>query len=372
MKIKVQKRKFIRNILIGILALFVVAFIINIAPGYERNKYKDVTNLVIGDENVTEKLQKPIYIDKEGAIYISKDDIKELLDKTIYHDEKNNMIIATSEVAVASIGIGETVKNIDGINKSMLHSIIYKDDIIYIPIEEMEIIYNIQVDYIKDANVVIIDKLNEGMIKAQASEDTKIRYKQRSLSKEVGELAEGDVVSAFYTTSKGWRLIRTEDGLVGYVKANTLTNQYILRQDMHQEIETKTISVSTANGTELNIGGKKVVIKDLLKMTEEGILIKNTGSYSKDIEVWANLSIENVDLSSYSNRTKIIKNITSISLKNEIDGINVILTENEDIERFVIELAPKLREIGIITNIVTKPDVNQSIYTDIVNYIITK
>ena len=63
MKVKIQKRKFIRNIIIGIIALLVVAFIINIAPGYKRNKYQDVTNLVIGDENVTETLHNPIYKD---------------------------------------------------------------------------------------------------------------------------------------------------------------------------------------------------------------------------------------------------------------------------------------------------------------------
>ena len=49
MKLKIQKIKFIRNILIGIVALIIVAFIINIAPGYKRDKYSNVINLVIGD-----------------------------------------------------------------------------------------------------------------------------------------------------------------------------------------------------------------------------------------------------------------------------------------------------------------------------------
>ena len=61
MKLKIQKGKFIRNIIIGVIALIIVAFIINTAPGYKRNKFQNVINLVIGDENVTEKLQKPIY-----------------------------------------------------------------------------------------------------------------------------------------------------------------------------------------------------------------------------------------------------------------------------------------------------------------------
>lgn len=375
MKIKIQKRKFIRNIIIGIIALIIVAFIINIAPGYKRNKYKDVTNLVIGDENVTEKLQKPIYKDEEGNIYISKEDIKALLDKTLYYDEENNRIIATSEVVVASMKINEKVINIDGVNKDTLEAVIYKDDIIYIPIEEMEVVYNIEAKYIKEEDILIIDKLNEGMIKAEAAEKTDIRFKQRGLSKKVGELEVGDTVSAFYTTSKGWRLIRTEDGIVGYVKANVLTNEYIVRQDMEQSTQTKRISVSVADGEILDIENKKVLIKDLLEITEEGILLKNTAiTETADItEVWANLTIGEINLENFDDRTEITKNIASMARRNEIKGINIIVTNNnENLERFIIELAPKLKEIGVITNVVAEKSINEETYTDIVNYIITK
>lgn len=372
MKIKIQKRKFIRNILIGIIALLIVAFIINIAPGYKRNKYKNVTNLVIGDVNVTEKLQNPIYKDEEGVIYISSKDVKSLLDKTLYYDEAKDMIIVTSEVSVASMGIGKKSINIDGTEIDTLNSIIIKDNEMYIPIQEFEEVYNIDVNYNNSTDILIIDKLNEGMIKAEATETTTIRYKQRSLSKKVGTLESGDVVSAFYTTSKGWRLIRTSDGKVGYVKANTLTNEYILRQDMEQYTETKLISANVSDGSILTIDGKKVIIQDLLKMTEEGILIKNTEvENSSDLSVWSNLSIENINLNEFESRTKLIKNIASICRKNEIDGVNVILTNDEQIERFVIELAPKLKEIGIITNIVITGTIEETTYTDIISYIIS-
>lgn len=372
MKIKIQKRKFIRNIVISIIALFIVAFIINIAPGYKRNKYKNVTNLVIGDTNVTENLKNPIYRDEDGTIYLSKEDIKTFLDKTIYYDKENNIVILTSEVTVASMEIGNKIKNIDGVSKDMLHTIIYKDDIMYIPLDEIKTIYNIETKYIEESDIVIIDKLNKGMIKAEAEEETKIRYKQRTLSKEVGNLSVGEKVSAFYTTSKGWRLIRTEDGIVGYVKANKLTNEYILRQDMEQETETKTININVQDGEIFEIENQKIVIKDLLELTEDGILIKNTAFNESDsnVQIWANLTINNTNINDFNNRIKIIKNIANISRKNNIAGINVFLTENQNIERFVIELAPKLREIGIITNVITSENINEETYTNIVNYII--
>lgn len=61
-------------------------------------------------------------------------------------------------------------------------------------------------------------------------------------------------------------------------------------------------------------------------------------------------------------------------MKNEIKGINIILPDedNINIQRLVIELAPRLKEIGIDTNIVTNKNINEDIYTGIVKYIISK
>lgn len=372
MKVKVQKNKFIRNIIIGIIALLIVAFIINIAPGYKRNKYANVINLVIGDENVTESLKKPICIDELGNIYISKEDIQQFIDKTIYFDKNNDTIISTSEVSVASMKIDEKKINIDGTVSDTYAAVIQSNDTIYIPIDEVKTVYNIEIAYSEDTNTLIIDELNKGMIKAEAEKQTVIRFKQRSLSKEVGKLEEGEVVSAFYTTSKGWRLIRTSDGKVGYVKANTLTNEYILRQDMLEFPETKAISASIKDGTILNIDGERVIINDLLKLTSEGLLIKNS-EITQNAKVWTNLTIDKVDLSNFENRLKIIKNIVSILRKNEITGINVILTNNDvNTQRLVIELAPKLRELGIKTNIVKRTQIEEDNYVNLVDYIITE
>lgn len=374
MKKKKQNLKFVRNIIIGILALFVVAFIVNTAPGYKRDKYKNLINLVIGDENVTEKLQKPIYKDNNGAIYISKEDIQELLDKTLYYDENEKMVIATSEVSVASMKIGESKINIKGTTVDTLGELVEKEGTIYIPIKDFKTVYNIEIKFLEDQNVVIIDKLNEGMIKAEAENKVKIRYKQRSLSKEIGTLNVGDTVSAFYTTSKGWRLIRTEDGIVGYVKANVLTNEYILRQDMPQKPKTGRISAEIKDGTILKIEQNKIIIKDLLRLTDEEITIKNTDTIKQNEKIWANLRIDNANLESYETRTKIIKNIVSIAMRNDISGINIIGIEKTDLNRFIIELAPHLREVGIKINIVTNDRHSEQYekdYTEIVDYIIT-
>lgn len=55
---KLNTKKFMRNIIICLIAFGVVSFILNYAPGFKRDKYKGITNLVINDEDVTENLKR--------------------------------------------------------------------------------------------------------------------------------------------------------------------------------------------------------------------------------------------------------------------------------------------------------------------------
>ena len=78
--IKAKKLKFMRNVIVGVIALLIAAFIINIAPGYKRDKYKDVVNLIIDEHNVTEDLKNMLYINENKTVYMSEEDVRELFD----------------------------------------------------------------------------------------------------------------------------------------------------------------------------------------------------------------------------------------------------------------------------------------------------
>ena len=217
--LKVKKFKFIRNICVSLIALVLVALIINIAPGYKRDKYKDVTNLIINEENKTEKLKHNIYINENKTVYISEEDMRDLFDKNIYYDVQNNQIITTSDTKIATIVIDEKKMVLNSSNVELIDPIIKIDNNIYLPISQMGIVYNIEVQYIEGSNRVTIDELNKGMIRAIVSEDTNIKFKPRGMSKEIGTLKKGEYVYCFYTTSKGWRQIRTKDGILRICKS---------------------------------------------------------------------------------------------------------------------------------------------------------
>ena len=386
MKIKrINKSKFLRNIIISVIALLVVAFIINTSPGYRRDKYADVINLIINEENKTEDLKNSIYINENGTVYISEEDIRNLFDSTIYYDTKYNELITTSRTKVASILIDQSKININNSIVSMLEPIIKIDDKIYLPISDMSIVYNIKVEYIEDTNRVVIDNLNKGMIRGTVNEETDIKFKPRKLSKNIGTANAGETVNCFYTTSKGWRQIRTLDGTVGYIKANKLSNEYIIRQDMPENKEAQKISREDYESKKFEVLNNtdtkdQIILKTVLNIN--GNIIESLQDSDINLEtnkIWA--CITNKDevaeaekaLGDYKTRTELTNKILSKMVDGEVKGLIIDLRDmqnSESIVRFAIELAPKLRELGISTGIVLNDNMNKQDYINIVDYIV--
>lgn len=355
--IKAKKLKFMRNVIVGVIALLIAAFIINIAPGYKRDKYKDVVNLIIDEHNVTEDLKNMLYINENKTVYMSEEDVRELFDENIYYDQQYNQIITTSYTKVANIEIEEKQMNVNDSKVNILDAIIKINDKIYLPISDMELVYNIKIKYIEETNRVVIENLNRGLIKATVTDNASIKFKQRSLSKDVGEVVKGEQVSCYYTTSRGWRQIRTENGTVGYIKANKLDDEYIIRQDMEQKQKAKKIKIDLS--------------QNQFNYTDENGEVKlwqtiNLKSMSNDIEEM---------LKDYKTRTQTIDVVMNLLGGNDIKGININFDGIEDKEvckRFAIELSPKLREIGITTCVTLTKDMKTKEYENIVDYIAEK
>ena len=381
---KLNTKRFIRNIIICLIAWLIVSFILNYAPGFERDKYEGITNLIINDDDVTEQLKGSVFIGEEGGIYLSKDDIAVLFDKNIYYDEVSSTIVTTSNTKTASFCVAENQMIINGVKQNLNSKVLQKDGVIYIPISELELVYNISVQYIEETDIVVIEKLNQGLIKAEVEEGAKIKYKPRSISKKVGEIEKGEVVSCYYTTSKGWRLIRKEDGTLGYVKANVLTNEYIVRQDYEDTIETKEIDLNLKNGSSFTLYNEqeatKIIIKTLFSFKNNGSIGINQSDFETGDEiVWATISNEGLEkqankmISNYKTRAELIDTIVSFVSKYRVRGININfqdVVDNNSFDRFVIELTPRLREIGITTNVILNGSFEEKNLVGIVDYLI--
>lgn len=384
---KLNTKKFIRNIIICLIAWLVVSFILNYAPGFKRDKYVGETNLIINDEDVTENLKGSVYIGQEGGVYLSKDDIAEFFDKDIYYDEESTTIVTTSNTKTASFCVAENKKIINGVEQNLNSKLLQKDGVIYIPISELELVYNISVEYIESTDIVVIETLNQGLIKAHVEEESKIKYKPRLISKKVGTVEAGEEVSCYYTTSKGWRLIRKDDGTLGYVKANVLSNEYIVRQDFNDKIETKEIDLNLKDGSSFtlytnNQQGTKITIRTLFDFDTNGIIGINQENFENgDDVIWATISNKSLErqmnekIANYKTRTELIDTIVSFVSRYRVRGINLDfqnVTNQNDFDRFIIELTPRLRELGITTNVILNNSFEEINLVGVVDYLITE
>ena len=209
MKHKKYKLRFIRNIAICVFALLIVARLLDIMPGFKRDKTEGITNLVIGDEDRTEELNNNIFIDQNNIVYMSLEDVKELFDNSIIFDKEYNQIITTSRTKVATMELNEKYIMINDTLKDTLGTLLRKDGIVYLPVSEMELVYNIEVEYIKETDVVTIDELDKNLTRATVAKNSNVKSKMRAFSQTLCEVTQGEQISYYQDEYKGWTKVRT-------------------------------------------------------------------------------------------------------------------------------------------------------------------
>ncbi len=377
-----------KQILVIVVLLLVVGVILVISPNFKKDPNEGKINLIINNNNVTGKLKKPIIIDTNGVVYLSKSDIDNYFDGEIYLDKENNQIITTSETKVAVLSLTEKKMKVNNADVKLLGGAIREDGEYYLPISEMGNVYNIEVANISNS-IILIDSLDRELIKADVNKDVSIKYNTKLITKTVDKVKKGGKVVVISENSKGWTKVRTDNGKIGYVKTDKLTNKTVVRQKLEKQSQiakkinlvwdyySEYVSAPKRSGTTIN--GINVVSPSFfsLKNTDGVQILDNAKTAGQDYIAWAkengykvwaifsNNSMKTVTsniLNNYELRSKMIEDIVALAVKYEVDGINVdfeyMNMEDKDMySRFIIELAPRLREYGMVTSVdVTAPD----------------
>ena len=382
-----KKKKIIVRTFITIIAIVVLCIIAYIANDYIILGKNKTTNLVINNSNVTENLKKEIFIDGDN-IYLSKEDLANFFDKYIYEDEENNQIITTYEDKIATMGFDENQIEINGSEVSTYAHAIEKDDSIYIPITELKDVYGIEIEYIQDSDVLTIDSISREQKKAISNGNLAVKSSTNFIAKTVDRTKKGDYVIVISDDGKNAR-IRTANGKIGYVKSKKLANTVVTRQSIEEEkqIDGKVNLVwdyysQVANAPDregTSIEGINVVSPAFYHLNTDGELEENVGeegqayidwAHSNGYKVWAMvqnagsgmMNVTSEIMNHYDNRQKLIEAIIDECMKYDLDGINIDFEnmKKEDVDlfsRFIIELEPRLKEIGVVLSVdVTAPD----------------
>ena len=382
-----KKKKTVIRIFIAIIAIIIICIAGYIANDYIILGKNKTTNLVINNTNVTGNLKQDVFIDGDN-IYLSKQDLSNFFDKYIYEDEENNKIITTYEDKIATIGFDENEIEINGSTVATYAHAIEKDDSIFIPITELKDVYGIEIEYIADTDIVTVDSVAREQKKAIANGNLAVKSSTNFIAKTVDRVKKGDYVIVISDDGKNAK-IRTANGKIGYVKSKKLANTVVTRQEIEEQkpIEGKVNLVwdyysQVANAPDRSgttIDGINVVSPAFYHLNTEGELEENIGeegkvyidwAHSNGYQVWAmvqNTGSGMMDVTSeimnhYDNRQALIEKIVEGCMEYNLDGINIDFEnmKKEDIDlfsRFIIELEPRLKEIGAVLSVdVTAPD----------------
>ena len=403
-----KKKKIIKISFLAVITLIVLFIIMLIASNvivFDKNKE---TNLVINNRNVTQDLKNGVLI-KDDVIYLSEDDVQNFFDKYIYTEEENGKIITTYDKKIAEIGFEDNVIEINGSEKEIYAHAIEENGITYLPISEMNDVYNLEMENIEESKVVTMDSLDREQKKAILNSNVSVKSSKNLIAKTIDKAKKGDSVVVISNDGKFVK-VRTENGKIGYVKSKKLDSEFLVREAMEEEkqIEGKinltwdyfsTVgSAPNRNGT--TIEGVNVVSPAFFYLDENGDLQENIGKSGKNYINWAHengykvwpmvsnaeagIEVTSTIMNSYEERKKLIEKIVSLCVENNLDGINVdfenMKEEDKDLySRFIIELTPRIKEIGMVISVdVTAPDgaptwslcFDRHVIGDVVDYIV--
>ena len=388
MKEKKININLIKLISIIIVAILLITIIIVIAKKVSNEKISDTTNLIINNRDVTSGLKHNVKIE-DGIVYMSMNDLDNYFDKYIYLEKETNEIVTTYQDKIASIGFESNKITINGSVKKINAKAIMENEIYYLPISEMLDVYNIELKNIENTNTITLDSLDRKQVKATLKSKVSVKSQGKLLSRIVDKAGKGSTVIVISETESGWSKIRTENGIIGYVKTSKLENVTTVREEKleQKQIEGKVNMfwdyfsqwVQAPNRSGQKIEGVNVVSPSFFYLDENsGNLNENVGNagkayidwaHSNGYKVWpmisnaeAGIKITSNILNSYTRRQDLIQSIVEKCALYDIDGINVDFEnmyqeDQEEFSRFIIELMPRMEEMGIVVSVdVTAPD----------------
>ena len=389
MKEENKGNKTIFNIFIVIVFFILVAGVFYFSPNYIREDYDGKTKVLINNNNVTMKMKKDVYIDENNNVFLSLEDVKNYFDKYIEYNEQTGEIITTSEINIADLNTKNNEITINGEEEELNSAPIQQNGTIYLPFSEIsEKVYDVDLEYIKNTNTIVIDSLDRKQEVANVNKKVKLKYKPQALSRTLEKLEEDEQV-VYIEDSGDWSKIRAKDGTIGYVKKEDISNIQVARED--KEYITKVNGkvnlvwdyyseyVNAPDRTGEKMDGVNVVSPSFFSLLKgsNGEINDNATRGGKDYiewahnnnyQVWAMFSNNSLKdttsliLNDYEKREAMIENLMDLVEEYNVDGINVdfenMNAEDKDVySRFLIELAPRLKILGKTLSVdVTAPD----------------
>lgn len=413
---KIKKVLMLITIAIILIGVSIIAFVINMPnktvvsmQEYRNMNYQNI-NIILEDKLLTDIEHFPLIIDEQ--IHMPVDFISNYVDENIYWEPHINLLTITNLLQLIRIEPGSYnyVINFEPFQlSSVVHNI---NSIAYLPLDLIHDLYDVDILYNEELNIVIVDFTQEEKIYGSViSGEAAVRHEPDKKSPISKTVYSGDTLRIFDTDELtqelyedndqydedtiinikelGYTSVRTDDGFVGYILTKdieqTLIEEGFSRQPEVSVNKTRHIdgpinmtwdllTIQAANNlprTRIHHEGLNVISPTWLSFDRETyngdiINISNTAyvqwAHEQGYQVWPLLfdyedpQVTNLILSDTFKRDYVIIQLMELAEVYNLDGFNIDF-EGVRVEdsvyylQFLRELSPMMRENNLMLSV---------------------
>ena len=197
-------------------------------------------------------------------------------------------------------------------------------------------------------------------------------------------------------TEKKYKKVRTENGNIGYVKENKISNEETIREKMVNPVldvnivEDASDILKQHDNSLFSTEKQNVVIPTFFTLDKDQKVLDKTNSSTNsfasytnwirenNVQIWATITNSaniSENLLTYTQRNSVINSIYNYLMQYQFQGINIDFDKIDDINsfnRFLIELKPKLKESGLKLCITYNNSLDKNKIQNIADWIIEK
>lgn len=366
-----KRNQAISKIMKVILFLIAILFVLSKAKNYVKEEISEKTNFILNFQNVTANLSNSVVIEN-NIVYLSQKDIATFFDSNITFDEQYQQIITSSFTKLATIPRKGTQIQINSSKKNVKGVLLEKEDQLYLPLSELEDVYGIKVSYNENNNVVIVDSLDKDFSVATTKKNVSVKAKPTIFSRTLETIKGAETIALVNSTeNSSWTKVRTNHGVLGYVKTKSLGEGYLLREEIKPEKKVadniELLWVDNVKEISSSQGTQGILLPSFFSLEKlgKGKIIENwsgkedyvTFAHQNGYQVWAILTNDSMKqttseiMNDYKLRETLINEIMEAMMEYKLDGINIDFEEMKEEDKklfsqFLVELAPRMNEIG--------------------------
>lgn len=382
---KLNKKRCLVALLVLIIAIVIIILL------FGKNDKNEILTVLLNNE-IIELSDVPI-IDEEQNIYFSKDDIQNIFDENIYYNEAEKELITTYNTHIALLKVDEKYALINNENIEIKGKLQEVKREIYVPIKDIQEVYDIEVSYSSKTNRIIIDSTLNKKIESSVIKRTNLKSRKGLFASKVESLIVGDKVTILEEDGS-YKKVKTINGNIGYIKTKKLSSENIVREDTvytNEKIKVYT-NYSNISGVYENFTVDEsfvnCVIPTFFYVEKDSKVLDKTSSTTATYAVYKNWADTNKltilptlsndaevsnCLLTYSQRSQVINELITYLKEHQYFGINVNFSSIDDINsfyRFIIEFSPRIKKENLKLVVTSNKNIDKGKIEKIVDYII--